>query len=48
MNPKGVGVQTERSGVEVPVRWEMLREGKIARAPVLDYSEPNEEKLVVV
>ena len=27
MNPKGgVGVETERSGAEVPVRWGMLRE----------------------
>ena len=27
MNPRcGIGVETERSGVEVPVRWEMLRE----------------------
>ena len=42
MNPKGgVGVETERSGAEVPVRWEMLRERERARAPVLDYSEPS-------
>ena len=40
MNPKGgVGVETERSCAEVPVRWEMLRER--ARVPVLDNSEPS-------
>ena len=57
MNPKGgVGVETERSGAEVPVRLEMLRERERARAPVLDYAEPSRaersrpdgEKLAVV
>ena len=41
MNPKGgVGVETERSGAEVPVRWEMPRERE--QEPRLpDFSEPS-------
>ena len=38
--PKGgVGVETEGSCAEVPVRWDMM--GERARAPVLYYSEPS-------